>query len=126
MKIYRHKTIACTVNESYEFILLEQFKREAKKLKLTESDIEELKHAIATEPPEASLGSGVYKFRWSPNRWNRGQSGATRTIYIEVIQDTRVYLVSIYNKNKKSTLSDSEESAIREVAKQLRRKGAKR
>lgn len=125
MKIYRrkiiasHQSVVCTVDESYSFVESENFKKEAKKLKLTANDIEELKKAIATESPEASLGSSVYKFRWSPSRWNQGQSSATRVIYYELVSNTTVYLLSIFHKHTKSNLSTKELKAIREVAKDI-------
>lgn len=100
-----------------------QFKRAAKKLKLRESDIEELKKLIQTTPPEADLGHKVYKFRWAPKRWNRSKRGATRVIYIDVIKDSQCYLVTIYSKNAQENISDAELKFIHKISDKLRKLG---
>ena len=111
------------VTDEYEFVLLKPFIREFKKLKLNDNDLAELKVKLVEEEPEADLGSNVYKFRWAPSRWNTGQSGATRVIYVDVIRDSKAYLVSIYGKNKKSNLGPTELKGIRELGKLLSKGG---
>ena len=119
MKIWIH----ASVTSDYIFVELDQFRRQFKKLKLNESDLEELKQSLINSEPEACIGSSVYKFRWAPSRWNSGQRGATRVIYIDIIKDSKVYLVSIYVKNVKSNLTSDEEKAIRQLSKLLSKKG---
>lgn len=110
-----------TVNESYTFVELPQFKRDAKELKLNDSDIEELKHLIATTPPEADLGHKVYKFRWAPSRWHVGKRGATRVVYIEVIKSTECYLVTMFPKNKLDNISPAQLKFIHKMSDELRK-----
>ena len=111
------------VDASYEFVELPQFARQAKKLGLDQDDIEELKQSLIKEKPEANLGSNVYKFRWVPSKWNTGQSGGTRVIYVDVIKDSKAYLVSIYAKNVKANLDPKEQEVIRKLGKLLSKGG---
>ena len=51
---------------------LEDFTKSWESNGLDDSDLQELQNKIMTEAPEVDLGSGLYKFRFSPKRENRG------------------------------------------------------
>jgi len=54
------------------------------------------------------LGNDVYKIRLAIASKNKGKSGGARVIsFVKIINET-VYLLSIYNKGEKDTLSDNE------------------
>jgi len=117
-----YRVIQSSVNADYDIVELPQFKKQAKRLKLTDADIAELKQKLIDEEPEANLGSNVYKFRWVPSRWNTSQRDA-RVIYIDIIKDSKAYLVSMYTKKDKSDLTPDELKNVRKLGKLLGKGG---
>ena len=73
-----------------------------------------------TEAPEVDLGSGLYKFRFSPKRENRGQSGAYRVLFIDVMISEKIYLLYCFPKNKTSNISKSELKDLRSLASKIK------
>lgn len=96
-----------------------KFEKDFRKLGLDDDDLIDLEESIMTYPPEASLGSNVYKFRWSPKRWGQGQSNGARLIYIYLLRNQRVYLMKIYRHNQQDNLSEKELKVFRDSAKLL-------
>lgn len=98
---------------SYKIELTDNFKKEAKKLvkkyASLRAEIAELGKALAENPTTGSpLGNDVYKIRLAIASKNRGKSGGARVISFVKIIDETVFLLSIYNKGKKDTISDKE------------------
>jgi len=54
------------------------------------------------------LGNRCYKIRLAIASKGKGKSGGARVIAHLVIEDDAVYLLAIYDKSEKSTLTDSE------------------
>lgn len=109
------------VPKSFEIVdSLPSFRRDIKRLGLRESDVADLKTQLTLNPPEACLGSCVFKFRWSPPSVNKGASVSNRVIYIELIQDSKVYLVSAFSKGDKSDLTPIELRAVRALSKKMK------
>jgi mRNA-degrading endonuclease RelE of RelBE toxin-antitoxin system len=98
---------------SYNVELTETFKKEAKKLikkyASLRKEILDLGEELAENPSLGTpLGNDVYKIRLAINSKNKGKSGGARIItYVKIINKT-VYLLSIYNKGDKNTISDKE------------------
>jgi mRNA-degrading endonuclease RelE of RelBE toxin-antitoxin system len=98
---------------SYKIELTDNFKKEAKKLikKYTSlrTEIIELGKELAKNPTFGTpLGNDVYKIRLAIASKNKGKSGGARVISFVKIIDETVYLLSIYNKGEKDTISDKE------------------
>lgn len=55
-----------------------------------------------------SLGNNCYKIRFAITSKNKGKSGGARLTTNFVITDETVYLLTIYDKADKETLSDKE------------------
>ena len=54
------------------------------------------------------LGNNVYKIRLAITSENKGKSGGARVIsFVKIINET-VYLLSIYNKGEKESISNKE------------------
>lgn len=67
--------------------------------------IEQLKN----EPIQgAALGNSCYKIRMKITSKGRGKSGGARIITTVVVQENVVYLLSIYDKSEKQTITDRE------------------
>lgn len=102
--------------ESKIFVELEDFQKCWKQCKLTDDDLRDLQNKILTEEPEADLGSGLYKFRFAPKSMNKGQSGAYRILYIDVIISSKIYLIYCFPKNKQANIDQKDLKYFRLLA----------
>lgn len=98
---------------SYKIEITDNFKKEAKKLikkyASLRTEIIELGKELAENPTVGTpLGNDVYKIRLSITSKNKGKSGGARVISFVKIIDETVFLLSIYNKGEKDTISDKE------------------
>ena len=55
-----------------------------------------------------SIGNGCYKIRLSVASKGGGKSGGSRVITHVQLTNERIYLLSIYDKSEKDTLTDKE------------------
>ncbi len=102
---------------SYSIIAVPSFRKELKKLA---KKYPSLKHELALlfETLELNpvqgipLGNNCYKIRVSILSKGKGKSGGARVITNIVISDKTVYLLSIYDKADKETLSTNELSEL--------------
>ena len=98
---------------SYKIELTPNFKKEAKKLikryVSLRTEIAVLGKELAENPKIGThLGNDVYKIRIAIASKNKGKSGGARIIsFVKIIDDT-VFLLSIYSKSEKDTISDKE------------------
>ena len=102
---------------SYKIELTDNFKKEAKKLikkyASLHKEIEEMGEELTENPTLGiPLGNDVYKIRLSVASKNKGKSGGARIItFVKIIKET-VFLLSIFNKGEKDSISDSEIKAL--------------
>jgi mRNA-degrading endonuclease RelE of RelBE toxin-antitoxin system len=86
-----------------------QFKRLAKKFPSLKGDFQELVNSLVKNPTQGeSIGKGSYKIRLSITSKGKGKSGGARVITYVLIQSEAVYLLSIYDKSEKSSISNDE------------------
>ncbi len=87
------------------------FTREAKRLlkkypSLT-AELQALFDLLATEPAQGTpLGGNCYKIRLKIGSKGKGSSGGARIITCLVTIEDTVYLLSIYDKSERDTISD--------------------
>ncbi len=98
---------------SYSVVPLRSFERQLKKLAgrypSLKKEVAALAEALARNPAMgAPLGKGSYKIRLSIASKGRGKSGGGRVITHVRVVSARVYLLSIYDKSEKDTLTDQE------------------
>lgn len=98
---------------SYKIELTDNFKKEAKKLikkyASLRTEIAKLGKELAENPTTGTpLGNDVYKIRLAIASKNKGKSGGARVITFVKIIDETVYLLSIYNKGDRDSISDKE------------------
>jgi hypothetical protein len=98
---------------SYEVIPLrpfaKQLKRLARKFPSLKDEMAELAGRLAVEPAVGTaLGRNCYKIRISISSKGGGKSGGGRVITCVRVLHNRVYLLSIFDKSEKDTLSDKE------------------
>ncbi len=98
-----------------EFI--KQLKNLAKKYPSLKTDLASLEQALQETPRQGtSLGNDCYKIRIAIKSKARGKSGGARIITcVKIVQHT-VYLLTIYDKSDRNTISNLE---LKELIKQL-------
>ena len=88
------------------------FKKEAKRLKKRYPkiliDLENLNETLETDPftGNKSLGKNCFKIRMNITDKKAGKQGGARVIVNVEVKDETVYLLSIYDKSEKSSISD--------------------
>ena len=86
-----------------------QLKRLAKKFPSLKKDFANLIENLEQNPLQGTpLGRNCYKIRWSITSKGKGKSGGARIITNIVIEDTTVFLLSIYDKSERQNISDKE------------------
>ena len=87
---------------------------------LSDDEYRELQFQLATNPACGDLikgGGGIRKVRFSAK--GKGKSGGVRVIYYWITAKYQIYMLLVYPKNKKDTLSDKETAILRELVKEL-------
>ena len=94
-----------------------QIKSLIKKFPSLKSEFKTLIFLLEEDPKQGSpLGNDCYKIRLAIKSKGKGKSGGARVItHLQIVNKT-VYLLSIYNKSDKSSISDSE---LKELIKNL-------
>jgi hypothetical protein len=95
-----------------KIIPTESFKKDVKRLKkknpkITES-LKELNHGLIAGDFGVSIGKGVYKKRVRNLDLRKGKSGGFRVIGFKDIEMGKFYLLTIYSKSSKVTVSEKE------------------
>jgi mRNA-degrading endonuclease RelE of RelBE toxin-antitoxin system len=98
---------------SYRVAAISNFRKEAKRLikkyPSLQKELEHLGEQLSSDPTTGtSIGQNCYKIRLSIASKGKGKSGGARIITHVYVTDSIVYLLSIYDKSVKETISDSE------------------
>ena len=102
---------------NYKVKTIDVFERQAKKLKKKHPSLKQellsLVQSLKENPEQGtSLGKSCFKIRISIASKGKGKSGGARIITNVVVTQTAVYLLSIYDKSEKETISDKELTAL--------------
>lgn len=99
---------------SYSVITTKNFKKEAKQLSKKypklKTDLAELNKALADNPILFAdrISRTCYKVRMTISGKPGGKSAGARIIIQVLVEDSEVYLLSIYDKSEKSNILDKE------------------
>ncbi|SFD03640.1 mRNA-degrading endonuclease RelE, toxin component of the RelBE toxin-antitoxin system [Flexibacter flexilis DSM 6793] len=98
---------------SYNIVAVPTFRKELKKLAKKylslKADLAVLFESLAENPTQGTaLSKNCYKIRLAVSSKGKGKSGGARIITNIVVADETVYLLSIYDKSEKETLTDKE------------------
>ena len=86
-----------------------ELKRLAKKYQSIKADLTVLLDSLAENPTQGTaLGNNCYKIRLSITSKGKGKSGGARIITNIMVTDETIYLLSIYDKAEKDSLTDKE------------------
>ena len=87
---------------------------------LTDDEYAALQRVLVENPERGDVikgGGGIRKLRHALP--GRGKSGGVRVIYYWLRNDGQIYMLLIYPKSKKDTLTDRETALLREFVKDL-------
>jgi len=98
---------------SYNIVVLPEFATEvkqlAKKYKKIKEDLGRLSAILQDNPTQGiPLASSCYKIRLANSSIPTGKSGGFRVIYYFIDEKEDIYLMSIYSKTQKETISEEE------------------
>ena len=98
---------------SYSVKITRNFEREAKplvkKYASLRSELAELGEELSENPEKGdSLGNSLYKIRLAIASKGKGKRGGARVITYLKTEQNNIYLLSIYDKGEKDTISDQE------------------
>ena len=97
----------------YKVDTIAPFRKEAKKLikkyPSLKNELAELGNLLCTDPTTGTaLGNNCYKIRLAIASKGKGKSGGARVITNFYVSDETVFLLTIYDKSDKETISDKE------------------
>jgi hypothetical protein len=61
---------------------------------------------------------GVRKLRWALP--GKGKSGGIRVLYIDFVMVEKIYLLTVYSKNKKENITDLDKKNIKKLVNELK------
>ena len=98
---------------SFEIIPTSNFARQLKKLDKKHHSLKDDMEVLETELSESPtkgihLGSNVQKIRLAITSKGKGKSGGARVITYVIVLDKQVFLMNIYDKGEKDSISKKE------------------
>ena len=106
---------------SFDVIVTSGFKKHAKRIAKKypslKADLEKLIAVMKENPIQGkALGRDCYKVRMAITSKGQGKSGGSRVITYVQILDQEAYLLTIYDKSVKKTISDKELDELLKLA----------
>jgi hypothetical protein len=97
---------------------IKEIKRLVKKFPSLKKEYANLISTLSTHPTlGTSLGENCYKIRVAIASKNKGKSGGARVITFVIMEDKDVYLLSVYDKSEKESITQKE---LKEIVKQIK------
>ncbi|MBI4647984.1 MAG: type II toxin-antitoxin system RelE/ParE family toxin [Bacteroidia bacterium] len=95
----------------YKIISLDNFQREAKRLikkyPSLVNELYQLEQELSENPAIGKpIGKNCYKIRLAIKSKGKGKSGGARVITCVFVDDTEVYLLSVYDKSEQTDITD--------------------
>lgn len=103
------------------FIEVPIFTKKWKELGLTDDDLRELQNILLNDPKTGKViqGTGGLRKIRIPME-NRGKSGGSRVIYVDIELKETIYFVNVYSKNEQDDLTKDEKKAFNAAIKILK------
>lgn len=103
-----------------EFIMTEEFDREWVAMGLSDEHLKELQELILSNPEIGPVIPGTGGLRKMRFAINAGKSGGARVLYVDLVLDCEVYLITAYPKNKKENITNAEKNTIKKMINRLK------
>ena len=107
-----------------EFIESSEFTKQI--TRFPDEDYRAFQIDLASEPLQGAVMRGCGGFRKARMAFPSagiGKSGGARVIYLHNPERDEIYLVAIYGKSSKTSLTQAEQNALRKIAHQIRNSG---
>jgi len=104
-----------------EFIITQNFDRCWTALKLSENTLRELQNVLLENPKIGEVvpdTGGVRKMRLAA--FGKGKSGGIRVIYLDIEKKSQLYLLLVYPKSVKETLTAEDKKVIASLTSELK------
>lgn len=114
-----HSKGGLPVSHAIEFIETSMFTRQIKEI-ATDDELKELQRELIESPEKGDLirgTGGLRKIRMAIG--SQGKSGSARVIYFLATEDI-IYMVMVYPKSKKDSLTDAEKAELKKLTKLLK------
>lgn len=101
---------------------LKAFRKAAERAGMSEEDIDDLIDYLGENPEagdEVEGTGGCRKLRFSIRGNNKGKSGGVRTITLYTGEDLPVFLITVFAKSVKVSLTRDERNALKKLAKDI-------
>ena len=99
-----------------EFVTIPSFDLKWTRLGLTDDDLRRLERAILKDPKIGPVIQGTGKARKVRFAFeNRGKSGSARVIYVDYEVFEKVYLLDVYAKNEKESLTKADRNDLKAI-----------
>lgn len=105
--------------EYLEFIETPTFSRQCKEL-LTEDEYRQFQEYLSHYPDAGALivgTGGCRKIRWGYQK--RGESAGVRAIYYYLCADGQIFMLLVYPKSEKDSLTGNEKSILKNIVQSL-------
>ncbi|MCL2411541.1 MAG: addiction module toxin RelE [Treponema sp.] len=104
------------------FAYLKKFSDKWDNLGLTDDDLSLLEQYLSKNPNAGKVvrgTGGLRKFRWKLP--NTGKSGGLRILYVDVVIQEIMYMVDLFPKSVKESLTNAEKNAIKQLVEELKK-----
>lgn len=103
------------------FIEVPIFTKKWKELGLTDETLRELQNILLNDPKTGDViqGTGGLRKIRIPMP-NKGKSGGSRAIYVDIELKEIIYFINVYAKNEKEDLTEEEKKAFKAIVKKLK------
>lgn len=105
--------------EYLEFIETPTFSRKCREL-LTEDEYCQLQEHLTHSPDAGAVivgTGGCRKIRWA--KAGKGKSGGVRAIYYYLCADGQIFMLLVYPKSEKDSLSNREKAILKDIVQSL-------
>ena len=103
------------------FIEVPMFTKKWKELGLTDEALRELQNVLLNDPKTGDViqgTGGLRKIRIPMT--NKGKSGGSRVIYVDIEIKEIIYFINVYTKNEKEDLTEEEKKAFKAIVKKMK------
>ncbi|RKI36195.1 addiction module toxin RelE [bacterium D16-51] len=103
------------------FVEVPMFTKKWKELGLTDGILRDLQNMLLNDPKSGDVTQGtggLRKIRIPMG--NRGESGGSRVIYVDIELKGVIYFINVYAKSEKDDLTEDEKKAFKAVVKILK------
>ena len=103
------------------FVEVPMFTKKWKELGLTDEILRDLQNMLLNDPKSGDViqgTGGLRKIRIPMG--NKGKSGGSRVIYVDIELKEVIYFINVYAKNEKDDLTEEEKKAFKAVVKILK------